>query len=338
MSANGVSNLYAHIGQSLPSFCFAGHIDVVPAGNIEDWIFHPFKGEVVGDLLYGRGVVDMKGSIGSFLSALEDFIPFFKKGSISLILTSDEEGMALHGTRFVVDQLKKENVAFDAILVGEPTNPYILGEMIKIGRRGSLNVHGTIKGKGGHVAYPKDACNPIPLVLPFLSHILSVQWDDGCEGFDPSTLQITSLYTDSFATNVIPSEVSFSFNIRFNPKHTLGSLTSKIYEIFYYHGLEGNLDIKLSAEPFISSSTTAFLNIVQSCVKDLTKKQPMLSTSGGTSDARFLKDLGPVIEFGLISEQAHKVNEHVKIQDLIDLKTIYFGILESLFLKEAHVL
>ncbi len=333
----GVSNLLAKFGQGNPVFCFAGHTDVVPPGMSDGWMFDPFEGVVDKGNLYGRGVSDMKGAIAAFLGALDSFFSSNKPfGTIYLALTSDEEGPALHGTLHLLEIMKDRNITFDMCLVGEPTNPRYLGEMIKIGRRGSLNGVLTICGQQGHVAYPNDAQNPIPALLHLCGYLQNLTLDRGYESFEPSHLEFTSIDVGNPTTNLIPGKARASFNVRFNPNFTKNSLISFLKDSIHNEaeplGINQTWDLEFSgnAEPFLCINHNN-QNIVVQAIESVTGEKPVISTNGGTSDARFLKDLGPTIEFGLHSDQAHQVNENVPTHDIIQLSKIYENILTLFF-------
>ena len=331
-----IKNLYARFGKSSPNFCFAGHTDVVPAGNLKSWDVGPFSGAVKKGKIYGRGTSDMKGGIACFISAVSEFVKNNKKfkGSISLIITGDEEGVAINGTKKVVHYLKKKKEKIDFCLVGEPSNRKVMGQMMKIGRRGSITAYLTLTGTQGHVAYPHEACNPSTPLIKILDKLKSTKLDNGTKNFQPSNLEITKMSTDSNADNVIPATSSATFNIRFNNKHNHSSLKKKISSIVQ------QIAKKYKCKPVIkySETGTAFItkpgktvHMMSRVIKDITKNKPVLSTSGGTSDARFIKDIAPCVEFGLVGNTMHKVNESVSINDLKKLKKIYYKILESYF-------
>ena len=327
-----VTNLYAQLGKG-KNFCFAGHTDVVPPGNIKNWKYNPFSGIKKNGYLYGRGASDMKGSIACFICAVKEFLSEQKNnfdGSISLLITGDEEGSAINGTRKVLQWLKKNKKIMNVCLVGEPSNPNALGEMIKIGRRGSLNIRLKVFGLQGHVAYPKIADNPITYLLKMLTKIKSNKWDNGNKYFDPSNLEITSINVNNSAFNVIPAEASAEFNIRFNDKHSRQSIEKKIRTICNSVYKKYSLTLELTGEPFLTRQGE-FTKIVSNSITKITRKSPTLSTTGGTSDARFIHKYCPVVEFGLINKTIHAENECVKIKDLNSLTKIYKNILSSYF-------
>ena len=331
-----IKNLYARLGTSSPNFCFAGHTDVVPTGNAKSWDAGPFSGIVKNGKIYGRGASDMKGGIACFIAAVSEFIKDQKKfkGSISFIITGDEEGVAINGTKKVVNYLKKKKEKIDFCIVGEPSNRKVLGQMMKIGRRGSITTHLTLSGIQGHVAYPHEACNPSTPLIKILDKLKSTKLDNGTNNFQPSNLEITKIGTDSYADNVIPATSSATFNIRFNNKHNHSSLKKKISTIVQ------TIAKKYKCKPIVkfSETGTAFITrpgetvrMMSQVIKKITNQKPVLSTSGGTSDARFIKDIAPCVEFGLVGNTMHKINECVSVNDLKKLKKIYYKILETYF-------
>ncbi len=327
-----VDNLYARWGDAEPNFCFAGHVDVVPEGDLSGWIADPFAGDIVDDVLYGRGAVDMKGAIGAFMAAAIDHIQVYPpKGSISFLITCDEEGPAFNGTRKVLRWLKEQEETITACLVGEPTNPKRVGDMVKVGRRGSLNATLTVFGKAGHVAYPDLAHNPIPPLLSFLEQLIKHPLDKGMDHFDPSHVEVTSIDVGNRASNVIPEQAVAKFNIRFNPQHTGESLRDLLSDYVEQKiSLSYDLALRVSGEAFYCPDS-ALQSLLRDSISHVCGHPPQFSTSGGTSDARFIKDICPVIEFGLINETAHQTNEQVAIAELIKLKNVYQEILRRFF-------
>lgn len=311
-----VENLFAIRGQGGRHFAFAGHVDVVPPGT--GWTVDPFTPEIRGDLLFGRGAVDMKGSIAAFIAAVEK-IPE-NAGTISLIITGDEEGPAIHGTRALIDHMKARNTLPDLCLVGEPTSVNRLGDMMKVGRRGSVNMWITVEGTQGHVAYPHLADNPIPRLIAILSQIKAIELDQGTEFFQPSNIEITELHTGNPATNVIPAKALARLSIRFNDLHSGESLVEMIRAIVEPCG--GTLTAMISGEAFLTppGELSAAMAAI---VEEVTGIVPEASTTGGTSDARFLSKLCPVVEFGLCNATMHKLDEAVAIADLDALAEIY---------------
>ena len=331
-----VKNLYARLGSKGPNFCFAGHLDVVPPGDIKDWTVNPFRPSVKKGHLIGRGANDMKGSVAAFVSAVSIFLNNNKSfnGSISLLITGDEEGDAVNGTKKVVDYLKKKKEKINFCLVGEPTNPNKLGEMIKIGRRGSLTGKIEIIGMQGHVAYPHRANNPSTIIVKVLNELKNIKFDKGTKNFQPTNLEITKINIDNKADNVIPRVANATFNIRFNNKHSSGSIKKKINKILSKISTKNKskfkIDYRVSGEAFLTKQN-ATTNMIQNVVKKITKIKPKLSTTGGTSDARFLKNISPCLEFGLVGKTMHKVDEAVSLNDLKKLAKIYAIILNNYF-------
>ena len=331
-----VKNLYARLGDKSPNFCYAGHLDVVPAGNLKDWTVNPFKPSIKKGYLVGRGANDMKSSIAAFVSAVSNFVRNKRKfnGSISLLITGDEEGVAINGTKKVVDYLKKKKEKIDFCLVGEPTNPNKLGEMIKIGRRGSMTGKLSVIGVQGHVAYPQRANNPSTTLVQILNELKKIKFDNGTKDFQPTNLEITKINIDNFADNVIPSLADAKFNIRFNNKHSSSSIKKKIDRIIkkisYKNKSKYKIDYSVSGEAFLTKpNNTTFM--IRDIIKKITKINPRLSTTGGTSDARFIKKIAPCLEFGLVGKTMHKVDEAVSLSDLKKLTLIYSNILENYF-------
>ena len=331
-----IKNLYAKLGKSSPNFCYAGHTDVVPPGNVKKWTTNPFKPIVRNNKLIGRGANDMKASIACFVAAVSRFKNENKnfKGSISLLITGDEEGIAVNGTKRLIKYLKRKREKINFCIVGEPTNPNKLGEMIKIGRRGSLTGRLTIIGSQGHVAYPHRANNPSNTLIKILKKIKDLKLDKGTKNFQPSNLEVTKINIDNHADNVIPGSADAVFNIRFNDKHSSNSLKSKLNKIFKAVAKANKSKFKVSYEV----SGEAFLTkpnkttyMVQNIVKKVTGLKPKLSTSGGTSDARFIKNIAPCLEFGLVGKTMHKIDESVSVSDLKKLTKIYKNILVSYF-------
>jgi succinyl-diaminopimelate desuccinylase len=324
-----VDNLYARLGDGEPNLAFAGHTDVVPPGDLGAWRVPPFAGEVQGGELYGRGAVDMKGAIACFIAASARFLERHRPaGSISLVITGDEEGPAINGTRKVLAWLKERGETLDACLVGEPTNPTRLGEMVKIGRRGSLTGHLTVSGVQGHAAYPERADNPIPKLLAMLQILSSEPLDGGSEHFQPSELVITSVDVGNPASNVIPGAARAAFNVRFNDRHTARTLEARLRARLDTVGTEYRLETSGGSEAFLTTPG-AFTDLLEALIERELGVLPELSTTGGTSDARFIKEVCPVVEFGLVGETIHQVNERVAIADLEALTRVYQALIES---------
>ena len=331
-----VKNLYARIGNKEPNFCYAGHLDVVPPGNLNDWTVNPFKPSIKKGHLIGRGANDMKSSIAAFVSAVSIFLKMNSnfKGSISLLITGDEEGEAVNGTKKVVDYLKKKRERINFCLVGEPTNPNKLGEMIKIGRRGSLTGKLTINGIQGHVAYPQRANNPSTTIIKILNDLKNIKFDKGTKNFQPTNLEVTKININNNADNVIPGLAEATFNIRFNNKHSSSSIKKRLNQIFKKISKKNKskfkIEYRVSGEAFLTKpNNTTFM--IQDVIKKVTKIKPKLSTTGGTSDARFIKKISSCLEFGLVGKTMHKVDEAVSLKDLKNLTKIYQNILQRYF-------
>ena len=331
-----VKNLYARLGRKGPNFCYAGHLDVVPPGNIKDWTINPFKPSVKNNHLIGRGANDMKSSVAAFVSAVSNFLSKNEKfnGSISLLITGDEEGDAINGTKKVVEYLKKRKEKINFCLVGEPTNPNKLGEMIKIGRRGSLTGKLIIFGSQGHVAYPARANNPSTIIVNILKELKDIKFDKGTKDFQPTNLEVTKINISNTADNVIPATAEATFNIRFNNKHTSNSLKKRLNKIFRKitkkHKSKFKIEYRVSGEAFLTKpNKTTFM--IQNVIKKITKLKPKLSTTGGTSDLRFIRTICPGLEFGLVGKTMHKVDEAVSLKDLKNLTKIYESILKNYF-------
>ena len=333
----GIKNLFARWGNkgNTRSFGFNGHTDVVPIGNEADWTMPPFGAEIKDGIMYGRGTTDMKSGVAAFTAAAIDFVRDTPPdGSIVLAITGDEEAEGIDGTRALLDYMQEAGERMDVCLVGEPTCPNKMGEMIKIGRRGSLNAHFRVIGKQGHAAYPHRANNPMPAMMRLMDQLASHQLDEGTDHFDPSTLAIVTVDTDNPATNVIPAETRATVNIRFNDKHSGASLTTWLEEqaaaIRDSFGVQVELKVKISGESFITPPGE-LSDLVSKAVQAETGVTPELSTSGGTSDARFMKHHCPVVEFGLVGQSMHEVDENVEVAQIHQLKSIYTRILKDYF-------
>ena len=331
-----VKNLYARLGNKGPNFCYAGHLDVVPAGNLKDWTVNPFKPAIKKGHLIGRGANDMKSSIAAFVAAVSNFVLSNKKfkGSISFLITGDEEGVAINGTKKVVEYLRKKKEKIDFCLVGEPTNPNKLGEMIKIGRRGSMTGRLSVIGVQGHVAYPQRANNPSTALVQILKELKEIKFDKGTKDFQPTNLEITKININNSADNVIPGLANATFNIRFNNKHSSNSLKKKINKIVQKKCKKNKSKFKMeynvSGEAFLTKpNKTTFM--VRDTIKKITKINPVFSTTGGTSDARFIRKISPCLEFGLVGRTMHKIDEVVALTDLKKLTLIYLNILKNYF-------
>ena len=331
-----VDNLYARLGTDAPNFCFAGHTDVVPAGDESKWSQDPFAGDIKDGQLLGRGAADMKGAIAAFVGAVSDLLSsgWTPQGSISFLITGDEEGPAINGTRKLLKAIADEGEIIDHCLVGEPTNPNQMGEMVKNGRRGSFNADITVTGKQGHVAYPHLALNPVPTLLGILNALQSRHLDEGSEFFQPSNLEITTVDIGNPTENMIPETARARFNIRFNIHHSGASLTQWLEAILAEarEGFDGTVDVKMriSGESFLTPPGK-LTNIIQDAAEHILGRRPELSTSGGTSDARFITNYAPVAEFGLVGATMHQVNERVDIADIDTLTAIYTDVLKRYF-------
>jgi succinyl-diaminopimelate desuccinylase len=331
-----IENLYARRGTQGPNLCFAGHTDVVPAGDEAAWRSGPFAAEVRDGVLVGRGAVDMKGAIAAFVAAASRIDPAAQAGSLSLLITGDEEGVAKDGTGKVVQALLAEGERVDHCVLGEPTSAARLGDQIKVGRRGSLNARITVNGRQGHVAYPDKAANPIPVLVRMLGRMLDQPLDEGYPRFPASNLEVTSIDVGNTATNVIPARATAMLNIRFNPHHSGASLVSwltgqcEAAVMDIGPGGEVTLEPSLTGDSFMTEPGP-FVDIVAGAVQDVTGQTPELSTTGGISDARFIRALCPIVEFGLVGATMHAVDEQVPVQELRDLEAIYGRIIERYF-------
>ena len=326
-----VDNLYARLGDGPPHFCFAGHTDVVPPGDAASWSSPPFEAVLKNGKLWGRGAADMKGAIAAFAAATARALNKGAiKGSLTFLITGDEEGAAQNGTKKMLQWLSGEKIPIDHCLVGEPSNPDAMGDMIKVGRRGSINCWLTVNGKQGHVAYPHRAENPIPALLRKLLFLSENPLDEGYERFQPSSLQVTDIHIGNAAHNVIPEKATARFNIRFNPTWTGVSieawLRDKLDQLSTELGAQYSLEAIVSGEAFLTTDMK-FLHLIADCVEAETGRRPEYSTSGGTSDARFIKDVAPVAEFGLVGATMHQTDEHVAVADIETLTTIYEAVI-----------
>ena len=331
-----IKNLYARLGKKTPNLCYAGHTDVVPPGNLKDWTIDPFKPSIRKNHLIGRGANDMKSSIACFVSAVNKFLqkkPKFN-GSISFLITGDEEGLAINGTKKVVDYLKKRKEKINFCIVGEPTNPNKLGEMIKIGRRGSLTGKIEISGTQGHVAYPHLSNNPINTLISICKKLKDKKLDKGNKNFQPSNLEFTTINVDNKAHNVIPSRANAQFNVRYNNFHTAKTLKKKISLIIKTISKKNKCNFKIeyiaNGDSFLTKPERT-IYMAKKIIKKITKMTPKFSTTGGTSDARFIRKISPCLEFGLVNKTMHKVDECVSLNDLKKLTNIYKNILLEYF-------
>lgn len=328
-----IRNLYAKLGDGGRTFCFAGHTDVVPAGDPEDWRRDPFAAEIVDGMLYGRGAVDMKSAVTAFVAGIDRFLDRAGRdfgGSISLIITGDEEGRAINGTAKVLDWMEQQGERPDVCVVGEPTNPAALGDAFKIGRRGSMTGFLTVHGVQGHTAYPHLADNPLNRMAQMLAALTAEPLDQGSDRFDPTNLEITTIDVGNPANNVIPPAGRAVFNIRFNDRHTSDSLKAWARETLDAVGGRYDLSFQVSGESFLTEPGP-FTDLVADAVERVTGRRPEASTSGGTSDARFIRRHCPVVEFGAVNKTIHKVDEHIAVADIGRLADIYAAMLHAYF-------
>ena len=328
-----VPNLYARLGDTAPNFCFAGHTDVVPVGAAAKWSVAPFSGDIKDGQLWGRGAADMKSAIAAFTAAVSAHLLNLKgkplQGSLSFLITGDEEGPAVNGTKKVLKWLDDRGEKIDMCLVGEPTNPQELGQMIKVGRRGSLHGVITVHGTQGHVAYPHTAHNPIPDLVRLLAELGKEGLDEGNDQFQPSNLEIVTIDVGNDSHNVIPAAAKSRFNVRFNNEFTPEKLKALLTERMARAGVNYEIDWWLSGDSFLTPAGP-LSNAVANAVEDIVGRKPELSTTGGTSDARFIKNMCPVVEFGLVGATMHKIDEHVAVSDIQTLATIYQRVIETL--------
>lgn len=327
-----IDNLYARVGTGAPHFCFAGHTDVVPIGDTAAWTVDPFGGAVIDGRLFGRGAADMKGGIAAFVAAAERVIAAggVRQGSVSLLITGDEEGPAVNGTRPMLEWLADRGETLDACLVGEPTSARVLGDTVKIGRRGSVNFKLTALGAQGHSAYPERADNPLPRLAHALHLLTRHPLDEGTKHFPASTLALTSIDVGNPATNVIPARGTARFNVRFNDLHTGASLTRHVEDVLEEVGGRWEVEAAVSGEAFLTPPGV-LSSIVSDAIQSRLGRVPALNTTGGTSDARFIRRFCPVVEFGLVGASMHKVDEHVAVDDLLALVDVYADILDRFF-------
>ena len=327
-----VDNLWARRGDAGPLLCFAGHTDVVPTGPLEEWRSDPFKPVIREGLLYGRGAADMKSGLAAMLTAAESFIAEHPahRGAVAFLITSDEEGPSVDGTRRVVETLRERGERIDWCIVGEPSSESAIGDTIKIGRRGSLSGRLTVHGVQGHIAYPQFAENPIHSFAPALAELSSRVWDQGNEHFQPTTFQVSNLNAGTGAPNVIPGELKARFNLRYSPVHSLDALKASVEELLTRHRVKYTLEWYLSGEPFYTPPGP-LSSAVCAAVRTVTGRDPALSTGGGTSDGRFIAPMGAqVVELGVVNATIHKVNECVRIEDIYTLHAIYLQALRNL--------
>jgi succinyl-diaminopimelate desuccinylase len=335
ISSGGVDNLWARRGSASPLICFAGHTDVVPTGPVEQWTSDPFVPAIRDGVLYGRGASDMKSSLAAMVAAIADFVAAYPAhpGSIALLLTSDEEGPAVDGTVRIVEALKARGEKLDYCIVGEPTAVKKTGDMIKNGRRGSLSGKLTVNGVQGHVAYPHLAKNPIHAVAAAIAEMAEVKWDDGNEYFPPTTWQISNFNAGTGANNVVPGSAYIRFNFRFSTASTLESLQTRVHGILDRHGVPYDLEWSYDGRPFLTKKGD-LVDAIARAIKTVTGIDTELSTTGGTSDGRFIADICPqVIECGPTNASIHKIDECIRVDELMQLPRIYFHSLKNLLIK-----
>lgn len=327
-----VENLWARRGGEPPVFCFAGHTDVVPSGPLEEWSSDPFGPVIRDGILYGRGAADMKSGLAAMVTATEAFVGAHPqhKGSIAFLITSDEEGPSVDGTKRVVETLRQRGERIDWCLVGEPSSEATVGDTVKVGRRGSLSGRLTVHGVQGHVAYPQLAENPVHALAPALAELTRRRWDEGTEHFQPTSFQVSNINAGTGAPNVIPGELRARFNLRYSPVQTLAGLKATVEEILHRHGVRFSLEWYVSGEPFYTVPGVLSA-AVSAAVSEVTGVAPKLSTGGGTSDGRFIAALGAqVVELGVVNASIHKVNESVRVSDIETLQRMYVGVLKQL--------
>ncbi len=337
LNAGDVTNLWAQRGNGRPLFCFLGHTDVVPSGPESAWQHPPFQPIVENGRLFGRGAADMKGSVAAFTAAVERFVADHPEhaGAIAVLLTSDEEGPAVDGTRHVVETLAERGTAIDYCLVGEPSSQTQLGDEFKVGRRGSLTGHLTVHGEQGHVAYPHQAENPIHALAPALQELVATEWDRGDEDFPPTSFQISNIQAGTGADNVIPGSLEVVFNLRYSPAVSAAGLQQRVVAILERHRVRHTIAWRHSGGPF-ATRDGALIDAVEQAVTAQTGRTPRRSTSGGTSDGRFMGPTGAqVVELGPLNATIHKANEHVAVADLERLEAIYYDILQRLLAYSA---
>ena len=325
-----VDNLWARRGRAAPMLCFAGHTDVVPAGPREDWASDPFVPQIRGGRVYGRGAADMKSGLAAMVVAAERFIARSPdhRGTLAFLLTSDEEGPSIDGTRRVIETLQSRNEHIDWCVIGEPSSHEVLGDTIKVGRRGSLSGRLTIHGTQGHVAYPQLADNPVHRFAPALAELAATRWDAGNEFFQPTGFQVSNITAGTGAPNVIPGELKLRFNLRFSTVQTVETLQRAVVAILDRHGLDYTLEWFVSGQPFLTAPG-ALTALVLRAVREVTGRTPVASTTGGTSDGRFIAPTGAqVVEVGVVNATIHKVDEHVEVADIDVLARVYERVME----------
>lgn len=332
MNFADTKNIWARKGQAKPLLCFAGHTDVVPTGPAERWQYPPFSGDIVDGYLWGRGAADMKSGLAAFVCACERFVGDYPthRGSLALLITSDEEGPATHGTKAVIDVLEARQEKIDYCLIGEPSSTKVVGDTVKFGRRGTLSADIIVKGKQGHVAYPHLARNPVHLAAPAIAELASTIWDEGNIGFPPTSFQISNIQAGTGATNVIPGTCTINCNFRFSTEQTFASLKQAMVDILDRHGLDYDITWHENGQPFLTAQGE-LVDATVAAIKKVMAFDTELSTSGGTSDGRFIAPTGAqVVELGVINATIHQINERVLVDDLVSLEAIYYQLLVEL--------
>ncbi len=333
-----VENLYARLGNGAPHLCLAGHLDVVPSGCENLWQFPPFSATIKDGLLFGRGAADMKSGVACLVSAVQEFLIDEFKGSISFLITMDEEGPAVNGIPKMLKWMSKQGEKPDACLLAEPSCPNTFGEAYKIGRRGTLTTYLKINGIQGHVAYPDKADNPLTRLVKILNLLKETKLDDGHEDFPPSNLEITRIYTDNKAENVIAANAEAFFNIRYNTHHSSESLQKWIIDVVEKYAKNYDISFKPNGDPFLAPKDSRLAQSIEKGVACILKQKPKAQTTGGTSDGRFIKDICPVAEFGIVGDTNHKIDEYVKVEDIYKLHQCYVEILKYFFSPALHKL
>lgn len=331
------TNMWSRKGNDGPLFCFAGHTDVVPAGNLDDWNTPPFEPTIHNGMLFGRGAADMKGSLAAMIVATERFITDYPnhKGSIAFLITSDEEGPFINGTTRVIDTLEARNEKIDYCIVGEPSSSKTLGDVVKNGRRGSISGELHIYGKQGHVAYPEQVINPIHQAMPALAQLSQMHWDNGNEYFPPTSFQLSNIQSGTGATNVVPGQLTALFNLRYSTQLTAEMIVEKVEKVLNEHDLNYKINWVFNGQPFITEPSTLVDSVVQA-IETVCGISPELSTSGGTSDGRFIAPTGAqVIELGPCNDTIHQVNECVCVQDLVQLTDVYYQTLANVLANDT---
>lgn len=326
-----VQNIYAEIGSGSPHLCLAGHLDVVPTGDENLWTHPPFAAEIVDDKLYGRGAADMKTGVATFVSAAYEFLQNPFNGTLSFLVTMDEEGPAVNGIPKMLKWMEDNNKKPDACLLSEPSNPDVFGELYRIGRRGTLTTHLTVNGIQGHIAYPDKTDNPITRLVNIVKELKETKLDDGNAFFPPSNLEVTGFYTDNKAENVIPSSARIMFNIRYNTEHTAESLQKWISGVVAKYAKDYKISFNANGDPFIAPKDSPLVKALEAGAKKVLGHSPKADTGGGTSDGRFIKNICPVAEFGIVAATNHQIDEHVLVADIHKLHQCFVAIFKEYF-------